>query len=291
MKKRILVAILSAMMVPSLALAWTYTAEMDSYSSIGGGFSCAARTKGYGESVTDASSPSPSKTLRGFFYENMEDGGEPYHCYRSIPSGTNAMYWEFYIKFGSNYQFHPTVSKFTYSYGDDLKGSNYRVPRFMTGANRFNGDATRGRLLAFWGGAIANSPNYVYTNVGTDTPLVRGQWYKITVWADFGTPGNYDGSFKMWLDGVLKLSYTGKRMMSSNDSRMSEFSLTPVWGGNNDINSPAGGMDFWVDKLTVSSEAISGSTGSTGSTGSGTPTQDPATGTKSPNPPATITIN
>jgi hypothetical protein len=202
-----------------------------------------------------------------------------------MPSPNNTVYLRYWFKYGKNYQYHPTISKQIYFYGNDIYATGKRVPRFLIGVHPSSGIGPR--VTTFWGGALGQhcggGSSYCYANVGSEIVIEKGVWYKIDVAANFGTPGNANGWYKLWVNNVLKHNYTNVKMLTPSDTAMSETSLTPVWGGQADITVPTSGMDEWYDDLIISSEPITGIEYQL-------PNPEPNPEQKIPSPPSTLNV-
>lgn len=238
------------MLLPSVALAWTYRAEMNDFPSIGGGFNCVNRTKGNGESVTDSTSPNPSKSLHMHLNEGVADGGEPASCSMSFGTTFQQYYFRYWFKYGPSYQFHPVVDKQWYTF---VNGAQSDMPSIdVVARKKADGNVY---LTSISAGAFGLS--YRYANAGTPIFIQRNTWYKVDGVYNVGTPGASDGWYKLWLNDVLQHDYKGIPMLRAGDTGISAVGIIPVWGGVANIVAPAG-MDQWYDDLIVSSEPISG---------------------------------
>ncbi len=255
MVKKSMVMVLGQMVLPGLVFAWTYSATMDSYPSIGGGFSCVTRSAGILASETHSSAPQPTKVLHEHFKEGIADAKEAMHCPQALPSGTNEIYFHYYIKFGSNWLFHPTLDKHFYIYGYHPT-SGRAVAGFIGSRAR-----STGKTELVYASASIFGEGFRYVNIGTAIDIKKDTWYKVDGWIKAGTPGGRNGQIKLWLNDTLQLSYAGVPILADYANYLAEASLTPVWGGNNGIIAPPGGMDRYWDNLIVSSNPISGATG------------------------------
>jgi hypothetical protein len=57
--------------------------------------------------------------------------------------------------------------------------------------------------------------NY-HQNVGTPAAFETGRWYCVEVLVQLNTPGLADGEVAAWIDGELKLQYTGRRFLGAD---------------------------------------------------------------------------
>ncbi|MBE0671052.1 MAG: hypothetical protein IH588_10725 [Anaerolineales bacterium] len=277
MLKKLMALILVKIMLPSLAFAWTYTANMDSWPTIGPGFNCYNRTSpNYGESILDSTTPDQRKSLHGYMYPGTNDAREPFMCSVGLPNGTRNFYFQYYFKYGSNWKTHPTLNKHVY---------------FMTDSANHVGGFWGTRTSASRGGGeqFVYAPASVFglgfqpVNVGTPIALQHNNWYKISGWVDAGDPGMRNARVKLWVNDVLQIDYSGLPLLASDATGINVMEMTPVWGGNQDITVPATGMDIYFDKWIVSSEPISELT--SGDAGGGV-----AGDVKYPNVPSSIKV-
>jgi hypothetical protein len=185
-------------------------------------------------------------------YPGTDNGREPFHCSVSLPTGTREIYFQYYIKFGNNWQWHPTIDKHFYIYGyHPTDGSK------VAGAVESRRRST-GKTEIQYASASIFGQGYRYTNVLPAIDIKKGVWYKITGWIHAGTPGGYNGKVKVWVNDTLQLDYTNVPVLADYATHIATASLTPVWGGYVDgLSVPAGGMDLYMDKWMVSSSPIS----------------------------------
>jgi hypothetical protein len=92
----------------------------------------------------------------------------------------------------------------------------------------------------------------IYGNVFTQTepavPTVAGEWHEIIIHVDAGTPGEYDGSQTLWIDGVEKIHVGNLRWRDTADLRVNEFAILDYMPG-----SPWT-QHIWFDNILVSTE-------------------------------------
>ncbi len=258
MKKTILLLFL---LIPSLAFGWTFTASMDSYPSIGGGYSCTNTYPSYGESVAMSGSPDGGNVLRGHYAEGTAGSREPFKCTKTLPSTSSKLYYRYWFRIGSNFNSATgALTKHLYFDSNVIHGSLFP-------GHRISGTWGGNIYMVAQGGAtiVDTGPpsysNYKPQNVDTSSfvYLSTNTWYKVDGELYSGTPGNLDGWYKIWINDKLTHSYTGFNFLSSGDSAgWTKTELTPVWGASTSITSPAGGMDLYFDALTISNEPIGG---------------------------------
>jgi len=109
----------------------------------------------------------------------------------------------------------------------------------------------------------------VFRQSGTPTPIVPGQWHEIIIHVDAGTPGQYDGSQELWIDGVKKIEVTNMRWRDTTDLRVNEFAIVDYMPGTPQT------QHIWFDNIWVGT-GFPGSSGPTLAATAGL--VDPATG-------------
>jgi Polysaccharide lyase len=85
-------------------------------------------------------------------------------------------------------------------------------------------------------------------------PIEEGRWHEIIIHVDAGTPGQYDGSQSLWIDGVEKIEVTGMRWRDSTDLRLNEFAIVDYMPGTPQT------QHIWFDNVWVGT-AFPGSAG------------------------------
>lgn len=88
----------------------------------------------------------------------------------------------------------------------------------------------------------------VFFQTGPATPIVPGQWHEIIVGVDAGTPGNYDGSQTLWIDGEVKIDIQGMKWRNTADLRLNEVAIV------NYMPDPPKTQHIWFDNVMVSTE-------------------------------------
>jgi hypothetical protein len=77
---------------------------------------------------------------------------------------------------------------------------------------------------------------------------VAGQWHELIIHVDAGTPGAYDGSQRLWIDGELKIDVQGMRWRDTADLRLNEFAIVDYMPG-----SPKT-QHIWFDNILITTE-------------------------------------
>ncbi len=90
-------------------------------------------------------------------------------------------------------------------------------------------------------------------------PINDGRWNKIEHYMQMNTPGQRDGVWRMWVNGVLAAEYTNCEFSKTNDQAgFKGIRFITVRGGSDDAQpTPAGGQFRLMDRLAVYvSEAV-----------------------------------
>ena len=85
----------------------------------------------------------------------------------------------------------------------------------------------------------------VFRQTAPESPIVPGRWHEIIIHVDAGTPGMYDGSQELWIDGVKKIEVTGMRWRDTDDLRLNEFAIVDYMPG------PPQTQHIWFDDVWV----------------------------------------
>jgi hypothetical protein len=56
--------------------------------------------------------------------------------------------------------------------------------------------------------------------------LSRGVWHKVELWVKLNTPGQYNATQKVWVDGVLRGVWTGFRFRNTTDLTLNAFQIS-----------------------------------------------------------------
>jgi hypothetical protein len=86
----------------------------------------------------------------------------------------------------------------------------------------------------------------VFTQTDPAVPTTTGVWHEIIIHVDAGTPGEYDGSQTLWIDGVKKLEVQHLRWRDTDNLRVNEFAILDYMPG-----SPWT-QHIWFDNIVVS---------------------------------------
>jgi hypothetical protein len=157
---------------PLVAFGWTFTREHDLIHDDCKRYSCTNRTApNYGESVTDMTTPDPTKSLHGYMYPGTADAREPFMCFVPLPGTTRTYYFEYRFKYGNNWVTHPTLNKHMYFMTDSAN----HVGGFFGTRKRSDGIE---QLL--YAPASVFGQGYRYVNVGSPIAIQKNVWYKVS---------------------------------------------------------------------------------------------------------------
>jgi len=163
---------------------------------------------------TDASSPDPSSVMRWTYPAGFGDGDAPGIANVTFSSSQNDIYFQYWFKHSSTWDWHDVVNKHVYVWGG---GEN-----FYLGVGWGNGGFKAS--LQGSGGSMD-----IYNS--TPWSASRNTWYKVTGYAKVNTGDAYDGVIKIWIDDVLMINRSNVRFWYGG-TNFTRFTFTPVWGGN-----------------------------------------------------------
>ncbi len=109
----------------------------------------------------------------------------------------------------------------------------------------------------------------VFRQADPPLPIETGRWHELIIHVDAGTPGAYDGSQELWIDGVKKISVTGMRWRDTDELRINEFA---IW---NYMPGPLKTQYIWFDDIWIGTAFPGSATPPVGATMG---LVDPATG-------------
>jgi hypothetical protein len=266
MNRKCLALIIALLLIPSMVYAWTDTSHMDgTYPNFGGNWSCIDATPGHGSIINDPTTPDPSTSLQFTFPKGMGDAGYPAKCWNVFPAAQKEFWVQYYVKYSNNYNFHPIADKQVY-FMTDYPGTGYRN-------NYFIGRWSDGHIVLENQGVAGGN---WFSNTNYNPTLQAGRWYKITHHFKVNTIGQNNGVAEIWINDQLVMSYSNLQVIGSNNTGISEWHISPVYGGNTGATKPSEDYQYY-DLAIVSTSPISGGT-------------LPSTAVKSPNPPSSIQI-
>ena len=77
-------------------------------------------------------------------------------------------------------------------------------------------------------------------------PIVPGRWHEVVIYVDAGTPGQYNGSQRLWFDGTKKIEVLDMRWRDTNDLRINEFAIVNYMPGTPQTQR------IWIDNVQIS---------------------------------------
>jgi hypothetical protein len=77
---------------------------------------------------------------------------------------------------------------------------------------------------------------------------VPGQWHELIIHVNAGTPGQHDGSQRLWIDGQLQIDVQGMRWRNTNDLRINEFAIVDYMPGSPKTQY------IWFDNIYISTQ-------------------------------------
>jgi hypothetical protein len=148
--------------------------------------------------------------------------------YKLLP-GQDRMFIRWYQRWSPGFVWEPSATKMT------ILRPMGGYPQFYPEVMWANGQlAVQAQVIAE---ANWDSRNF-YQNRGEPTVFAAGRWYCIEVFVQLNTPGTADGAVAAWIDGELKLEYTGRRFRGSSPTdpapstaQIQAVGLTGYYGG------------------------------------------------------------
>jgi len=84
-----------------------------------------------------------------------------------------------------------------------------------------------------------------FLQTAPQTPLIRGQWQEVVYHIKLNTPGQYDGSQTLWVNGVKKIDVQNMRWRTTTDLRLNMIRL------DNWTSYVTNTEHVWMDDITV----------------------------------------
>jgi len=109
-----------------------------------------------------------------------------------------------------------------------------------------NGDAPLKPLhfYTYWPDMTCCYGNRFY-QTSPKIPLVGGQWQEVVFHIKLNTPGQYDGSQELWINGVKKISVQNMRWRTTTDLRLNEIRFDDY------MSQGPTTEHLWIDDVTV----------------------------------------
>lgn len=194
--------------------------------------------------------PDPPSALK-FTYPKggCEPGAAEYD--RLSAASTPDIYVGHWIKYSTNFRWHPIGNKLDYLWVAAPTGDNFFVA--VWGDQRMS-MTTQTRWTDFrnW-----------RSNTGLDPVIQSGRWYWLEWHAKMNTPGQRDGIFELWIDDQLVMRHTNVPYAPASLSK-------PVWGdfkhhplgahcgyaGYTNLGTLNEDMFLWIDLTVISTNRI-----------------------------------
>jgi hypothetical protein len=166
-------------------------------------------------------------------------------------AGQDRVYHRWYQKWSPGFVWEPSSTKMT------ILRPRGGYPQFYPEVLWANGQlAIQAQVIAEAGWDARN----FYQNQGTPIAFLPGRWYCIEVYVKLNTPGAADGELAAWIDGELKLSYTGREFRGDeptdpapSTAQIQAVAVSGHYGGL----TPVPELQFsWQDDHAVSTERI-----------------------------------
>ena len=239
MNRKCILLLLALLLIPTIVFAWVDTSHMDgSYPIIGGGWSCINSGTGYGAIVNDSTTSDPPTVLKLTYPGGFRDGNYAAKCWYMFPSIRGEYWVQYYVKYSSNYNFHPIADKQVY-FMTDIPEPGYRN-------NYFIGRWGNGHIVLENQGVV--NGNW-FSNTNYDPILQPGQWYKITHHFKVNTVGQNNGVAEIWINDRLVMSHSNLQVIGSSNTGIREMQIAPVYGGNVGATKPS--EDYQLYDLAI----------------------------------------
>jgi hypothetical protein len=197
--------------------------------------------------LTDATSHSGGRSVE-LKYEPNSAGAS--FMYRHFP-GQDVVYHRWYQKWSPGFIWEPSATKMV------ILRPHGGYPEFYPEVMWGNGQlAIQAQVIAEAGWDARNFNQ----NQGVPVVFQPGRWYCIEVYVKLNTPGAADGELAAWIDGDLKIAYTGREFRGANPTdpapstaKIEAAGVSGHYGGL----SPVPQLQFsWQDDHVVSTERI-----------------------------------
>lgn len=176
-----------------------------------------------------------------------------------------APYIRFYAK-RTNYPGGAGGSKFLKLFGDQ-SGEGYAnttlIQTYQSGqfyaAITGDGSGTANDQMCnwYWGNhtpQVQSGCTGVASVHGGTLDMADNQWYEFEYHVYPNTNGNADGVIQLWVDGVLRLEYTG--VVMRNDANTRNFSTFRFVDYVNETYTPSSPYQLWFDDVVVSQSYV-----------------------------------
>jgi hypothetical protein len=212
-----------------------------------GGMGCVQYlTNGVTISSSQTDTPDQSNELQFYYPKGLQGNGSSGGKCWFVTTAKTEFYIEYYIKLSSNWEWHPVIQKLVYIY---TPSHNTHITTYAM--NGYPGAHLIG-VLTNTRNLYANDPNFYFK---------PGRWYKIDQYYKMNDRDVGNGIIKMWVDDVLLVDVSDVVILTSSmpaeDTGLSDFDVSPVWGGIADVNKSHDDY-LWFDHFTISTDSING---------------------------------
>jgi hypothetical protein len=190
-------------------------------------------------------------------------GGDGGWLTRFLLPGYDSLYLSYYVRFPAEWRGGTKLVAFYGSRTDNRWSAAGKAGICPNGTDFFtamlitepSGDPGPVRFFTYYP-AMAREPDGVtcWGRYGDGTEayvppltLSPGVWHRVEFWVKLNTPGQTDASQRMWLDGVLRGSWSGFSLRSSTILRLNAVQLT----FNRGISGGPATQKLYVDHLVV----------------------------------------
>ena len=165
--------------------------------------------------------------------------------------GFDQLYFRWYQRWSPGFVWEPSATKMV------IFRPRGGYPQFYPEVLWGNGQlAIQAQVIAE---ANWDSKNF-YQNIGEPVVFGSDRWYCIEVFVKLNTPGAADGELAAWIDGELKLAYSGREFRGAtplapapSTARIEAVAITGYYGGVSQVPQE---QYSWVDDAVFSSEPI-----------------------------------
>lgn len=204
-------------------------------------------TNGNGATVLDTVAPysgvsvlrikNPNGSVQGSGYDHIRPGTGSSYIYQGAQF--TKLYMHFKVRVDSNYRmpagsgvqklFH--VQSLCDAVGTG-EGGSLVVPSIVGAVDSTTGSCNL--QLRFQNMSTVNGVATSFN--GNSTAAPRGTWYDVEVYLEQNTGSSANGIAKMWVNGVLKSSYTTLTYRNGGTKEFTNIRLNPTYGGSGTIN-------------------------------------------------------
>jgi hypothetical protein len=252
MRKNIIMGVILTfviLFIPNYSYSWTSTtrwdpANMDGWYAWDSGFGMPT----VGGTLSPAQPDGNTKALRVKIPAGSDGGGNQYGGASVIFTETNEVWAQFYVLWSSNYIWHTVEDKFG-GWECSTGACGNMIQAWGNG---------KGEMMMEQQGATEamNNP-YGFTPNHYSPVKVKDHWYKVVQHLSMNTPGVKNGTYEMWVDDQLVMSYTNVGYRDTgNNGGFTKFRHLVVWGGIDHRISTPSDMFVYYGTSIVSSQNI-----------------------------------